>query len=58
MLNWVTATNRPLSGAGEISAMYIGETTEVPPTPRPPRKRKTRNEVQLQARALPIAETK
>ena len=28
MLNWVTATSRPRNRAGEISAMYIGETTD------------------------------
>ena len=33
MLNCVTATSRPRSTAGEISAMYIGETTDAPPTP-------------------------
>ena len=58
MLNWVTATSRPRRRAGEISAMYIGETTEAAPTPSPPRKRKTRKEYQPQARALPTAETK
>ena len=51
MLNWVTATSRPRRRAGEISAMYIGETTEAPPTPMPPTKRKKRNEDQSQASA-------
>ncbi len=58
MLNWVIATRRPRSLAGEISAMYIGETTEAPPTPIPPKKRNSRNEYQSQANALPTAETK
>ncbi len=58
MLNWVTATRRPRRRAGEISAMYIGETTDAAPTPRPPRKRKARKDDQLQATALPMAETK
>ena len=58
MLNCVTATSRPRSRAGEISAMYMGETTDAPPTPIPPMKRKNSNEYQSQARPLPTAETK
>ena len=58
MLNCVTATNRPRAAAGDISAMYIGETTEAPPIARPPRKRKARKDAQFQGNALPKAETK
>ena len=45
MLNCCTATSRPRSRAGEISAMYIGETTEAPPIPSPPTKRKNSSAV-------------
>ena len=48
----------PRSRAGEISAMYRGETTDAPPTARPPRKRNPRKEYQSQGKALPTAETK
>ena len=48
----------PADRAGEISAMYIGETTDAPPTPMPPRKRKNRNEYQSHARLQPSAERK
>ncbi len=58
MLNWLTATSRPRRGAGEISAMYIGETTDAPPTPMPPMKRKKRSDAQSQATPQPTAETK
>ncbi len=57
-LNCWAATSRPRTLAGEISAMYSGETTEAPPTASPPRARKARNEYQSHARALPRAETK
>jgi len=32
MLNCVMATRRPRIRAGEISAIYMGDTTEAPPT--------------------------
>ena len=58
MLNCVMATSRPRYAAGEISAMYIGETTEAPPIARPPMNRKNRNEAQFHGNAQPSAETK
>ena len=58
ILNCVIATRRPRYRAGDISAMYIGETTEAPPTAMPPMKRKNMNEYQSQANPLPTAETK
>ena len=58
MLNCWTATRRPRSRAGDISAMYMGETTEAPPIARPPMNRKNNNEYQSQAKPQPIAETK
>ena len=57
-LNCWIATSRPRNRAGEISAMYSGETTDAPPTATPPRKRKARNEYQSHARALPSEATK
>src|ERR1017187_487994 len=58
MLNWVMATRRPRYLAGAISAMYMGETTEAPPTATPPMKRKVAKDHQPHAREQPIAETK
>ena len=43
-LNCCHPTKRPRLSAGEISAMYIGDTTEAPPTAKPPRKRKNQKE--------------
>ena len=57
-LNCMRATSLPRSRAGAISAMYIGATTEAPPTARPPRNRKASSEYQFQAVPLPTAETK
>src|SRR5512147_1424411 len=52
------ATRRPRYFAGEISAIYIGDTTDAPPTAKPPMNRKNMKENQSQASAQPIAETK
>jgi len=41
--------------AGDISAIYIGATTDEAPTPIPPRKRNIINELTSAARALPTA---
>ena len=58
MLNCVTATSRPRIRAGDISAMYIGDTTDAPPIPIPPMKRKNKRECQSHGKALPTADTK
>ena len=58
MLNCVMATRRPRKRAGEISAMYMGATTDDAPTASPPSHRNIRNEPQCHATALPTAETK
>ena len=58
ILNWVRATILPRNFAGDISALYIGAITDEPPTANPPKKRKTTNESQFQANALPTAESK
>src|SRR6266481_5439279 len=55
-LNWKNPTSRPRNFAGAISAMYIGPSTEEPPTPNPPMKRKTTRAYQSQARAQPKPE--
>src|ERR1039458_9885580 len=36
MFNWLTATSKPRRRAGAISVIYIGQTTEAPPTATPP----------------------
>src|ERR1039458_4921809 len=36
MFNWLTATSSPRRRAGAISVIYIGQTTEAPPTATPP----------------------
>ena len=54
-LNWNIAVILPLIFAGDISAIYIGATTDEAPTPIPPRKRNIINEVTLFANAVPTA---
>src|SRR5690348_1618059 len=58
ILNWVRATSRPRHFAGDISAMYIGDTTDAPPTASPPTNRKIMNGHQPHASAQPMAEAK
>ena len=48
-------TKRPRMAAGEISAMYIGETTEASPMATPATMRKALNSVMLRGRAVPTA---
>ena len=43
---------------GDISAMYMGPTTDEAPTAKPPAKRKNKKEYQSMMAALPTAETK
>src|SRR5579884_2337353 len=57
-LNWKKPTSRPRHFAGEISAMYIGPSTDEPPIPRPPMNRKSTSADQPQAKAQPKAEIK
>ena len=56
-LNWNAPTSRPRHFAGASSAMYTGPSTDDAPMPRPPIKRKTINEGQFHASALPRAES-
>ena len=56
--NWFSETIRPRIGAGEISAMYIGELIEAAPTPMPPSKRKATNQNNVGGSAVPMAETR
>ncbi len=56
MLIWNEPTSRPRHFAGAISAMYTGPSTDEPPIPSPPMKRKTSSEGQFQAKAQPSAE--
>src|SRR5690242_2636535 len=53
MFNWLTATNNPRRRAGAISVIYIGQTTDAPPTATPPSQRKNSNAYQFQASAQP-----
>ena len=55
--NWLIVTRKPRIRAGEISAMYMGDTTEANPTPTPPRMRKALNWVMFEGKAEPIAPT-
>ena len=57
-LNWNRPTRRPRYLAGASSAMYMGPSTEEPPMPRPPIKRKKTSADQFQANAQPRAETR
>ncbi len=56
MFNWLTATSSPRRRAGAISVIYIGHTTEAPPTATPPSQRKKSSAYQLQASPQPTAE--
>ena len=58
MFNWLTATKRPRTCGGEISAMYRGATTEAPPIASPPTNRKTNSDVPIPGQPQPNAETK
>src|SRR5664279_3316850 len=57
MFNWLTATSSPRRLAGAISVIYIGQTTDAPPTATPPSQRKNSSAYQFQASAQPTAET-
>src|SRR5712664_3575700 len=58
MLDRNNPTSRPRHLAGATSAMYIGPSTDEPPMPRPPMKRKRTSVLQFQAKAQPRAETR
>ena len=55
-LNWKKPTRRPRHFAGAISAIYMGPSTEEPPIPKPPMKRKKTRAYQFQAKAQPREE--
>src|ERR1017187_1409334 len=55
MFNWLTATSKPRRLAGAISVIYIGQTTDAPPTATPPSQRKKSSAYQFHARAQPSA---
>ncbi len=57
MFNWLSATRRPRTAAGAISAMYIGAATDDPPMAMPPRKRKNSSAGQFQASPHPSDDT-
>src|ERR1035441_3289741 len=57
MFNWLTATSSPRRLAGAISVIYIGQTTDAPPTATPPSQRKKSSAYQFQASAQPTADT-
>ena len=56
MFNWLTATRMPRRLAGAISVIYIGQTTDAPPTATPPSQRKKSRAYQFHASAHPRAE--
>src|SRR5881275_2681415 len=58
MLNWNSPTSRPRHFAGEISAIYIGPSTDDPPIPSPAKNRNSTSADQFHARAQPSAETR
>src|ERR1035441_2578509 len=55
MFNWLTATSKPRRLAGAISVIYIGQTTDAPPTATPPSQRKKSSAYQFHASAQPSA---
>src|SRR3954471_23548487 len=58
MLNWNSPTRRPRHFAGEISAIYMGPSTDDPPMPSPAKNRNTTRDDQLHARAQPSDDTR
>src|SRR5258708_1078427 len=58
MLNKNTPPSRPRHFAGATSAIYMGPSTDEPPIPRPPMKRKRTSADQSHATAQPRAETR
>ena len=52
MVSWLIATIRPRKGAGETSAMYIGDIIDAIPTPIPATKRNAINKVRLAEKAI------
>ncbi len=57
MLSWLIETMRPLTGAGAISAMYMGAMSNAAPTPKPPIMRATTSARNDGASAEATAET-
>ena len=57
MASWFNATSRPRILAGDISAIYIGDTTDATPTPIPPMNLAITNSVKDRGRAERMAET-
>ena len=56
MLIWNEPTSSPRQRAGAISAIYTGPSTDEPPIPSPPMKRKISSDGQFHAKAQPRAE--
>ena len=56
IVNWLRATRRPRIPAGDISAIYIGESIEATPTASPPINRAKINSKNVLGRAERIAD--
>src|SRR6185312_6113851 len=57
MVSWLIATFRPLTWAGETSAMYIGLNIEAMPTPMPAAKRMVIKKLNPFEKAIPADDT-
>ena len=56
--NWFNATSLPRILAGDISVIYIGETTDAMPTPSPPINLAMTNSIKVRVKAEKTAEIK
>tara|TARA_B100001750_G_scaffold79267_1_gene62901 strand:- start:3159 stop:3575 length:417 start_codon:yes stop_codon:yes gene_type:complete len=56
--NWFNATSLPRILAGDISVIYIGETTDAMPTPSPPINLAMTNSIKVRGKAEKTAEIK
>ena len=53
MVSWLSDTSLPLTEAGATSAIYIGDSPEAMPIAMPPKKRITRNGVNVSNAPVP-----
>ena len=58
IVNWFSDTRRPRILAGEISAIYIGESIDAAPTPNPPINRAKTNSINFLGRAEKMADVR
>ena len=58
MVNWFNETSLPRTEVGATSAIYIGDNPEAIPIPIPPKKRATKNQLNVEKAPVAYAEEK